>query len=271
MYDSPELTRTIRVEADGAIRLPMVKQRIQVAGLNPAEIEKAITKALLMDNVLVDPVVTVSVLEYRSRPITIAGAVRTPTTFQADGPVTLLDAISRAGGIAENAGSEILVSHPPSIIGDRSATLTERIPVRSLLDIDDPAANLKLQGGDIIRVPQAGQVYVVGDVNRPGAFYITDGSESSILKALAISGGLASFSRHTAYIYRVEGGRTGRTEIPINLKKILDRKSPDVALMANDILYVPDATGRRIGAKILETSLGMSLGTASLAVYATHY
>ena len=269
VYDSPELTRTVRVEADGAIRLPMVRQRIQVAGLYPAELEKAITSVLVEDNVLVEPVVTVSVLEYRSRPITVAGAVRTPTTFQADGTITLLDAVSRAGGLTENAGPEILVSHPPSITGNKSVALTERIPVQSLLDIDDAAANLKLESGDIIRVPVAGQVYVVGDVKKPGAFYITDASGSSVLKALAFSEGLDSFSRHTAYIYRIESGRGGRTEIPIQLKKIMEHKSPDVALMADDILYVPDASGRRIGTKILETSLGLSLSMASLLLYAT--
>lgn len=267
VYDAPEISHPVRVEADGAIRLPMVKRPIQVTGLYPAEVEKAITNALVGNNVLVDPVVTVSVLEYRSRPIIVAGAVRTPITFQDDGTVTLLDALSRAGGISENAGAEILVSHRPVAADGKG--VTEHIAVRSLVDLNVPGANLELQAGDIVRVPLAGQVYVVGDVNKPGPFYITDGSESSILKALAISGGLSAFSSHTAYIYRVESGRTDRTEIPIKLKEIMQRKSPDVPLMANDIFYVPDATGRRIGAQALATSLGLGVGAASVVVYAT--
>ena len=76
VYDSPELTRTVRVGADGNIRLPMVQQHIHAAGLYPAELEAAITTALIQENVLVEPIVTVSVVEYRSRPITVVGAVR---------------------------------------------------------------------------------------------------------------------------------------------------------------------------------------------------
>lgn len=270
VYDSPELTRSVRVESDGAIRLPMVKERIHVAGLDPAELEEAITKALVEENILVDPIVTVSVLEYRSRPITVVGAVAHPITFQDDGTVTLLDAISRAGGVAANAGPDILVSHSASDAADTGAALTQRVSVRSLLDTDDPAANLTLQGGDIIRIPQASQLYVVGAVKRPGAFPGNDPSGMSILKALALCGGLDSYSRHTAFIYRVEAGRAGRSEIPVNLKNILNRKSPDVALMPNDILYVPVSAGRRMSATILATSLGVGLGVAALILYETH-
>jgi polysaccharide export outer membrane protein len=114
VYDSPELSHPVRVDANGAIRLPMVKQPISVSGLYPPEIEVEITKALVDGNVLVAPLVSVSVLEYRSRPITVMGAVRNPIVFQADGPVTLIDAISRAGGLADNAGPDILLSRPPS-------------------------------------------------------------------------------------------------------------------------------------------------------------
>lgn len=267
VYDSPELTRSVRVDSDGAIRLPMVKEPVPVAGLDPAALENAITKALVENNVLVDPLVTVSVLEYRSRPITVVGAVRTPTTFQADGTVTLLDAISRAGGIAQNAGPDILISRSASKVVDTGTPLTVRISVRSLIDTDDPAANIPLQGGDIIRVPQASQLYVVGAVKRPGAFDVSDASGMSVLKVLALCGGLDSYSKHTAFIYRVEAGRGGRTEIPVNVKSILDRKSADVALISNDILYVPDAAGRRLSARILATSLGVGLGVAALLLY----
>jgi polysaccharide biosynthesis/export protein len=269
VYDAPELTGTVRVNSDGEIRLPMLKQHIHAAGLYPENLENSIAAALTEENLFVEPIVTVDVVEYRSRPITVMGAVRNPTTFQADGPITLMDAISHAGGITENAGSEILVTHTTEVAGNASAPLTERVPVKSLMNPDSPSADLILQIGDIIRVPPAGQVYVVGDVNRPGTFNITDGSESSVLKALALSGGLTSFSRHSAYIYRVESGSTDRAEIPINLKKIMNHKTPDVPLMANDILYVPDATGKRIGEKTLETSLGLAIGAASLAIYAT--
>jgi len=269
VYDSPELTRTVRVDSDGAIRLPMLQKHIQAAGLYPSELENAITTALTNENVLVDPIVTVSVVEYRSRPITVVGAVKSPLTFQATGTVTLLDAISRAGGLAENAGAEILVSRQPSGMSDKSVTLVQRIPVYGLMGGDNPSLNLQLEGGEEVRVPEAGQVYVLGDVKKPGAFFITDGSESSVMKALALSEGLDTFSAHKAYIYRLEAGSSGRNEIPIELKKIMDRKSPDVPLLANDILYIPNATGARASLKVLETSIGIgaALGAAMIYVY----
>jgi polysaccharide export outer membrane protein len=269
VYDAPELTRTIRVDEGGDIRLPMVKQHIKAAGLFPAELEKAISLALVQENVLVDPLVTVTVVEYRSRPITVAGAVRNPMTFQATGTVTLLDAISRAGGLADNAGPEILVTHPPSATDDKSITLIQRIPVRGLLDGEDATLNLHLEGGEDIRVPEAGRVFVLGRVKHPGAFFIADGGESSVMKAVALSEGLDSFPSHKAYIYRVEGGNGGRNEIPVDLKKIMDRKSPDVPLLARDILYIPDAGGARVSLKVLEASVGIgaALGTALLYLY----
>jgi polysaccharide export outer membrane protein len=269
VYDSPELSHPVRVDADGAIRLSMVKQAIPVSGLYPVDIETAITKALVDGNVLVAPLVSVSVLEYRSRPITVMGAVRTPVVFQADGPVTLLDAISRAGGLAENAGPDILLSRPPSAPG-APAKITERISVQSFLNLDEDLASLKLEAGDVIRVPEAGQVYVLGSVKRPGAFSVNAGADSSVMKALAMSGGLDEHPSHIAYIYRVEAGAAGRNEMPIELKKIMDRKAPDVALEANDILYIPTANGRRIGSKILETSLAVSLGLSTALLYIYH-
>ena len=269
VYDSPELSHPVRVDANGAIRLPMVKQPISVLGLYPAEIEVTITKALADGNVLVAPLVSVSVLEYRSRPITVMGAVRNPIVFQADGPVTLLDAISRAGGLADNAGSDIQLSRPPSTPGE-PAKISQRIPVQSFLNLDEDFANLKLEAGDVIRVPVAGQVYVLGSVKRPGVFTINGGADSSVMKALALSGGLDDHPTHVAYIYRVEAGAAGRREMPIELKKIMDRKAPDVALEANDILYIPTSNGGRISSKILETSLAVSLGLSTSLLYIYH-
>ena len=186
---------------------------------------------------------TVSIVEYRSHPITVVGAVKMPVTFQATGNVTLLDAISRAQGLTDNAGSEILVSRQAPDADGKPSTLVQRIPVRGLLDGTNLSLNLSLQGGEVIRVPEAGRIFVVGDVKKSGAFYITDGSESSVLKALALSEGLDSFSSHAAYIYRTDDAGEGRKEIPIELKKIMDRKSPDVCAYVGRHLIYPQRDG----------------------------
>ncbi len=269
VYDAPELSGTVRVDSTGEIRLPMLRQDIQAAGLFPADLEKSIASALIRDHVLVDPVVTVTVVEYRSRPISVVGAVRNPVTFQATGAVTLLDAISQAGGLTENAGPEILVSEKSGDSNASAAPLVRRIPVRGLIGAVDPSLNLVLQGGEVIRVPEAGKFYVLGNVHRPGAFSITDGSASTVLKALALSEGLDHFSGHIAYIYRSEVASGGRNEIPIELKKIMDRKAPDVPLLPNDILYVPEATGRKATLTALDriSGIGATVGTTLIYVY----
>jgi polysaccharide biosynthesis/export protein len=263
VYDSPELTRTVRVESDGDIRLPMLQKHIQVAGLYPGDLENAIRVALVNEHILVDPIVSVSVTEYRSRPIYVVGAVKSPLTFQVSGTMTLLDAISQAGGLTSDAGGEILVSQQTTTSDGEVSSRVERIPVHGLFDEVNPSLNLRLRGGEVIRVPQAGRVYVVGNVSKPGVFPITDGTESSVLKVLALSGGLEHYTQHTAYVYRVQERNRPRGEIPIQLKDILDRKSPDVPLLADDILYIPEATGRKNALTALNRLALLSVGISA--------
>lgn len=263
VYDSPELTRTIRVSADGTIRLPMLKRRIKAQGLLPQALEAAIADALQAEQLIVDPLVTVTIAEYHSRPISVAGAVRNPTTFQAAGPVTLLDALTRAGGLSPDAGPEILVSGARAGPEDGAEAPVQRIPVKGLIDAADPELNLKLAGGEEIRVPEASRIFVVGSVKRPGAFPVKEATETTVLKILALAEGLAPFAAETAYIYRRDRATGTRQEIPVELRKIMKRKMPDVALEANDIFYVPDNSGRRIAANVLEKIAGFGVATAS--------
>jgi|CZKS01.1.fsa_nt_gi polysaccharide export outer membrane protein len=264
VYGSPELSRTLRVSEDGHIRLPMLREPIKVIGLMPSAIEAVIAQALVSEQVLVDPAVTVIIVEYRSHPISVAGAVRKPVTFQAYGNVTVLDALARAEGLAPDAGPEILVSRLHKDDDGRVRTLVQRIPVRGLIDAADPELNLKLEGGEEIRVPEAGKVFVLGNVKKPGAFPVNDASDTTVLKMLALSEGLMSFTSKVAYIYRREGGTGGKkNEIEIPLQKIVHRKAPDVTLQANDILYIPDDSGRRATATVLDRIAGFGSATAS--------
>jgi polysaccharide export outer membrane protein len=268
VYDSPEFSRTLRVDPDGSIRLPMLRERIRAGGLFPAELESAIAKALQKEGLIVDPVVTVTIIEYHSRPISVAGAVRRPVTFQAAGPVTLLEALARAEGLSAEAGPEILVTRPaaPGAAGQAPPALVQRIPVKGLIDAADPELNLRLAGGEEIRVPEVGRVFVVGNVRKPGAYRLDDQTETSVFQVLALSEGLAPFAGKQAYIYRREGGAGSKHEIPIELRRILERKAPDVPLQANDILYVPDNSNRRIAIHALERMVlfGSTAGATAL-------
>ena len=270
VYGAAELSRTVRVNAEGLIRLPMLKQLVRAEGLLPEELEVTVAAALRTEQLLVNPAVTVTVVEYYSRPISVAGAVRRPVTFQAVGKVTLLDALSRAEGLSTEAGPEILVTRSqPGPTGD-SVALVQRIPVKGLIDSADPELNLRLTGGEEIRVPDAGKVFVVGNVRRPGSYPVADTADTTVLKLLALSEGLAPFATKTAYIYRREAASGAKNEIPIELRNILDRKSPDVPLEPNDILYIPDNRVRRIGITALERIIGFGGATASgVLIYGT--
>jgi polysaccharide export outer membrane protein len=260
----PELTRNFRVSADGTLSLPLLKERIRAAGKDPDEIETEITSALVKDQVLVRPVVSASVVEYRSVPVSVMGAVKLPVTFQAVGNVTLLDALTKAGGLAPEAGSEILVSRATSNGGPAGQqALVRRIPVRGLIDEADASLNIRLYGGEEIRVPPAGRVYVLGNVKKSGAFPIQDDNDSTVLKAIALSEGLLPFSNKEAYIYRREAGKQNRDEIPIELSKIMNRKSPDVHLQQNDILFIPDSKGRKLTAQTIDRIATFGSATAS--------
>lgn len=270
VYQAPELTRTVRVSAEGKIRLPMLKQLLQADGLFPSELETALTEALKSEQLLVDPVVTVNVVEYHSRPISVAGAVNKPTTFQAIGAVSLLDAVTRAEGLNKEAGPEVLVSRRQMGPDGNQISLIQRIPVRGLMDAADPELNIRLYGGEEIRVPEAGKIFVVGNVRKPGSYPVHDASDTTVLKMLALSEGLMPFASNQAFIYRREEGSGVKNEIPIELRKIMDRKSADVTLQPNDVLYVPDNRTRRVGMTALERILTFGAATASgLLIYGT--
>jgi polysaccharide export outer membrane protein len=261
--DCPELTRSFRVRGDGTMALPLIKAPIAAKGKYPHEIEAEIAGALVREQLLVQPVVSVSVSEYRSIPVSVLGAVRHPITFQAAGEVTLLDALTRADGLSSDAGGEILISRTRAQADADGTGLIQRIPVKGLIDDADPTLDIRLHGGEEIRVPAAGRVYVIGNVKKTGAFPIQDGTDTTVLKLIALTEGVLPYTNKDAYIYRREAGRNSRNEIVVPLQQIMRHKAPDVSLEANDILYVPDSSGRRVSAETIKVLTGFGISTAS--------
>jgi polysaccharide export outer membrane protein len=261
VYDSPEFSRAIRVGPDGNIRMPMLKQEIKAQGRLPSELEVEIAKALVEEKLLVDPFVTVTMSEYHSRPISVVGAVKNPLTFQAIGTVTLIDAITRAGGLTEEAEGEILVSRTGA---DKKTALVQRISTHTLIDNPDPEMNIALTGGEEIRVPQAPRITVAGNVRKPGSYAMKENSEMTVQKAIAMAEGLSQFWGNKAYIIRPDESTGKKNEIEVPLKEIMTRKAQDMPLMARDILYIPDSSGKRG----LDRLLGVAGSAATgLAIY----
>jgi polysaccharide export outer membrane protein len=254
VYGSPELSRPVRVDGNGMIRLPMLQKPIQASGLYPSQLETAIADALKKGNVLVDPIVTVTIMEYQSRPVSVTGAVKNPLDFQLSQPTTLLQALTRAGGIAEGAGPDILVTHTLVDQSGQPEQTTQTIPTRALINTADPSLNVMLHAGDEILVPQARKVYILGNVKTPGAYPVQETGDITVLRLLALAQGLTPYAYKKAYIYRHDGSGA-KQEIPVQLAKIMKRKLPDVHLQPDDILYVPDSSGRR-KAIIISAALG---------------
>ena len=263
VYDSPDLTRTIRVSADGTIRLPMLKTTIPVVGMLPVEIEKTVADALRRDGLLVNPFVTVSVAEYHSRPISVNGAVKTPVIFQAVGRVRLLDALARANGLATDAGGELIVTRPN---GDTGSQSVSRVPVKALYEGTDPQLNLVLVGGEEIRVPTIGSVVVSGNVREPGVYPVQDSGTTTVMTAIAQARGLADYQPKIVYILRPDDQGT-RHEIPVDLESILKRKKDDVVLQAKDLLYVPLNNRAKVTQQAINALTGSAQSAGTALIY----
>jgi polysaccharide export outer membrane protein len=263
-----ELSRTFRVGSDGTLTLPLLKHPIKAAGLLPPQVAKTIEDALKQEQVMADPIVSVSAIEYRSRPVSIIGAVNHPLTFQATGETSLLDAITKAGGFAPNVGADVLVTTKHRNGQGKTESTVRVIPVKNLTTTADSEYNVELRGGEEIRVPEASKIFVAGNVNRPGAFAMQGDADTTVIKALALSSGLAPYAGKDAYIYRIHAGGGGRDEFKIPLSRIMKRKAPDMALKADDILYVPDNNGKRMTNKVLNEIAGFGASTATgLLIY----
>jgi polysaccharide export outer membrane protein len=257
---APELTRSYRISPDGQISLPMLKEGIEIAGFTPAQIVQAVTFKLKEKKILKAPIVVAEVMEYRSRLVSVVGSVKSPTMVQAVGNTKLLDAIARAQGLVPEAGPEIVVTRP---VSGGSNKQTIRIPVKALFSGADPSLNIALHGGEVIEVPEAPKLYVLGNVKTPGVYPLTEQGGTTVMKALALSQGTLTFTASKAYVYRLKANSTDRQEITIDLAQILHRKSPDVPLEANDILYVPENGKMKLSATVLQSFSGFGASTLS--------
>jgi polysaccharide export outer membrane protein len=260
----PDISHSYRISPDGSISIPALKEPLKIAGLAPRAVENAVTQALLEAKLLVNPVVSVAVLEYRSRPVQVSGAVKHPITVQALGDMRLLDALAKSDGLASDAGFDIAVLQGGA---DGTAQTELHIPVRALLDGSKPELNISLHGGEQIRVAPAGKLYVVGNVKAPGAFPVTDADGLSVLKAVGLSQGLLPFSQENALLYRLVPETGKRIELTVPIKDILKHRAADVRLEATDILYISDHPGKRLAVNVLERIAGVGTAAATVATW----
>jgi polysaccharide export outer membrane protein len=291
IFEAPELNRSLRVSAGGEITMPLLGT-VQSAGLTARELEKVLEDRLR--KYMKDPHAGVFVSSIQSHPVSVAGAVKKPGVFQIQGAKSLLEMLSMAEGLADDAGDEVLVmrgaglrvgvsrlSDTPGTNADQrlargetaaapntsvrevasSEKETVRINLKNLLESGDEQFNIPVYPGDIVKVTRAGIVYVVGEVKKPGGFVLKTHEQMSVLKAIALAEGLTSTSaKGRTRIIRTNENTGEKTEVPVDLDKILAGKTPDPPLNSADIVFVPNSAGKAALYKGSEAALATVSG-----------
>ena len=339
VFDVPELSRDVRVNQSGSISIPLVPTRVHVAGLTEIQAQQVIADVLQADGLVSHPEVSILVKEHKSRPITIVGAVVHPLVYDADQTVTLLEALAEAGGITNDAGDNIIITHPrPAFVmipnpvppsstapgsadsepvpseapgsgsidakpnsnpsafpGAQDTDRTQVLPsattnpnpqaspstvptplgnivtinLNELLEHGVTQNNIRLQPGDIVTVPHAGIVYVLGAVNRPGGFVLSnDRTEMTTMKVLALAGGTTKIAKldHAVIIRKDDQGK--QTETEVDLKKVLHQQTEDLTMRASDVLYIPDDHVKEVLFQALQVSVAVA---TAVAIYRIGY
>jgi polysaccharide export outer membrane protein len=280
VFDVPELSRDVRVSDTGDITYPLVPGKIVTAGLTSYQLEQKLAQLLIENGLVSHPQVSVFVKEQNSQPVTLVGAVQKPMVYQVIRPTTLLELLADAGGITDVAGSDVIVTRPvPSAdknavnndlkgatLDTSSDTQTITIRLQDLLESGNPAYNISVYGGDTVSVPRAGIVYVMGGgISQPGGYILqSHGEQITVLKAVALAHGMTGFAKGDQAVIMRKNPDTGQKDmIPVQIKKMENRKADDLPMQSNDILYIPDSLGLKILAKGGEAVIA----GASIAVY----
>ena len=259
--------KPFRIDADGQLSLPMVG-RLTAAGLTLPQFEEALNRRLAI--YIREPQVVATIAEFRSQPVSVVGAVRTPGTHQLEGQKTLMEMIALAGGFREDAGNVINITRemqfgmiplPKATTDSSNKFSVAELEIGQFLEAKNPAHNIYIMPHDVISVPKGDLVYVIGGVNKAGGFVLAEKENMSVLQALSLAQGLdrTADSKH-AKVFRLRSDEEQRIEIAVNVKKILDGTSLDVPLQAGDILFIPDSTVKRVGMRTIEAIVQMGTG-----------
>jgi polysaccharide biosynthesis/export protein len=269
VFDRPNLSRdSIRVDASGLIRMPLIATEIKAACQTEAELSRAIAKAYL--EYLKDPQVDVYIKEYNSQPVSLTGAVQKPGSFQLQRQVRLRELLIIAGGPTTSAGQNV------QVVNDPAGQICEPDPdERRVLSLDpnlkiykldsvmsgDPSMNPFVRPGDFINVPEANQAYVVGNVYKPSPVPLA--GKLTVTRAVAMAGGTLPYSKGNVRLLRLTPDQNGTREIFLNLKEMQRNVQEDVALQAGDIVEV-EVSQSKSTAKLLLSSFANAVANAAV-------
>jgi polysaccharide export outer membrane protein len=230
VFDTPELSTSQRVAANGTIDLPAAGST-RVVGMTPQEASATIEKYLRDAQIMKDPHITIFITDYATQRVSVLGQVKAPGNYLLLGSHSLYSALSAAGGTSDTAGSTIVITH------QNDPTHPDTILVNSP-NYSAVQRLTEIRAGDTVFVSRDDRIYVVGDVIHPGEFPIPSGQQMSVLGAIALASGTnPSAATKRASILRQTGG--GQTVIPVDLKRISENHAENQYLLPNDILVIP--------------------------------
>jgi polysaccharide biosynthesis/export protein len=267
VMDVAELSRQYRVSPSGTVGLPLLASAIPAAGMTPSQFSDALGKQLHDNGLVMAPHIVVTIVSSRLKSVAITGSVKMPQIYPVFGRTTLLDVLSQAQGLTDDASNVAMISRGK--LGEQATGQTiQTVNLKNLLQTASAAANVEVYPGDRVTVPRAGIVYVVGAVNKPGGFVIKETDDGmTVLQALAMAEDAKSTAvRNNSMIIRADSSAPdGHKQIPVNLNLILAGKASDPMLHADDILFVPDSTAKKAFRRGIEAALQTA---TMLAIYA---
>jgi polysaccharide export outer membrane protein len=235
VFQDPTLNTTGTVTDEGRFAMPLLG-KIDVAGLTPTQLEMRI-KQLLEARYIKQADVTVTVVEFGNRPISVVGAVTHPGRIGATANITLIQALTQAGGLGSGYGRQLYV------LRTASNGLTEQIAVdiEDLMVNGNPDLNLPLAPNDVVNVPvdQPITIYVAGEVMKPGPVQFRRSQTPTLLQVLASAGGPTDRASKTLVIKRNVNGKD--TSENVNFRRIANGDRPDIPLRDNDTVWVKES------------------------------
>lgn len=236
IFQDPSLNTRATVNDDGRITMPLIG-KVEVTGLTPGQVELKI-KTLLEARYITRADVSVQVLEAGSKPISVIGAVVHPGRIPATGNLTLIQAITQAGGLTPNYGRTLYILRTGTNgLSDQLAIDIDELVIRGNADL-----NVPLRANDVVNIPMESlvTVYVLGEVMRPGKVQFPRSQlHPTLLQALADAGGLTDRASRTVVLKRYVNGV--ETTVEKNFKRIIDGKQADLPLLDNDTIVVRES------------------------------
>jgi polysaccharide export outer membrane protein len=238
VFGHDDLNIRVRVSEEGKITLPLIGE-VDVEGLNKTEVENKISR-LLEEGYLQNPQVTIFIVEYQSKRVSVLGAVKNPGRYELLGRETVLEKIAQAGGFTPDAGDDIIITRE----NNHGTKKSLKISIEDLTLKEDAKVDIPLQPNDTIYIPpdKIVYIYVTGQVRSPGAIEVKQSllPHFTLLRAIAQAGGFSDRAKKgSVLIKRI--GEDGRERVmEVNVKDIEKGKTKDIPLKENDVIIVQE-------------------------------